>query len=386
MIHPRLRRSFVIVVVLVITASALLVATGMLFMMQSEAAGSAVAIDAARTRALAWSGIQLVMGRLDEQRDTFLRGELPELDSQYEIYESARRIGMIRLLPITPEGDHLAAEAGKIDLNHVEAAALVMTGMIDEELAQAIIDFRDQTLGRPFQSIAELLEVEGVTPEMIYGPLDELTVMDEETTGGGVEGMATLFAQPTPRGLADLLTVFGIEPVLQESGDYCIPLTIEWTDELTPRFEERFGDLVEDVRAIITSEKMSDESDLVRVLRERAVPVERWAELLDALSPEAGEFRYGRLDINSASYESLLSIVDPDIARQIVNARDDLTPQKKASITWPLMQGNIDEEAFETMASKITTAAGPGGYESRRARSMRAMRMGHYSIPSSSKL
>ncbi len=184
---PHLRRSFVIVVVLVITGSALLVATGMLFMMQSEAAGSAGAIDAARTRALAWSGIQLVMSRLDEQRDTLLRGELPELDMQYEIYEAAGRIGIVRLLPITPERDRFAAEAGKIDLNHVDAEGLARTGMIDQELASSIIAYRDQTLGRPFQSIAELLDVEGVTPEMIYGPLDELTVMEETSGAGGGE-------------------------------------------------------------------------------------------------------------------------------------------------------------------------------------------------------
>lgn len=164
-----------------------------------------------------------------------------------------------------------------------------------------------------------------------------------------------LFAQPTPRGLADLLTVYGYEPVLQRSGDYCIPLTIQWTDDLMSRFEERFGDLAEDVRALITSRNLRDESDVVRLLRERAVPVERWPELLDSLSPETGEFRFGRLDINNASYEALLTLTEPDIARQIVNAREDLSPQERATIVWPLMRGIIDEETFETMAPKITT-------------------------------
>ncbi|MCH7545219.1 MAG: helix-hairpin-helix domain-containing protein [Planctomycetes bacterium] len=303
------------------------------------------------------------MGRLDEQRDTLLRGELPELDMQYEVYEAAGRIGLVRLLPITPLGDLLAPEAGKIDLNHVDADGLARTGMIEEELSEAIIAYRDQTLGRPFQSVTELLDVEGVTPEMIYGPLDELTVMDEMTGGTGGNGregdpgrrMAMLFAQPTPRGLADLLTVYGYEPVLQQSGDYCIPLAIAWTDDLTSRFEERFGDLVEDVRAIITSENVSDESDVVRLLRERAVPVERWPELLDSLSPEPGEYRFGRLDINTASYEALLTLTEPDIARQIVNAREDLSREERATIVWPLTRGIIDEEAFETMAPKITT-------------------------------
>ena len=90
------RRSFVLVAVLIIVGSALYVATALLFQAQADVTSSRRAADIAQARALAWSGIQAVMNRLDEQRDRILAGQLPRLDDQYQIYETPGRLGVVR--------------------------------------------------------------------------------------------------------------------------------------------------------------------------------------------------------------------------------------------------------------------------------------------------
>ncbi len=88
------RRGLALIAVLVVMGGALLVATGLLFVAHAEIAGSSVAADRVQTRALARSGIMVVMSRLNEQRETILEGRTPELDDEYEIYDTGSRIGI----------------------------------------------------------------------------------------------------------------------------------------------------------------------------------------------------------------------------------------------------------------------------------------------------
>src|SRR6187549_3426572 len=117
------RRSFIMLAVLVCMMSAILVATGLLYVSQTEAAGAAGSADAAQARALLWSGAQAIMSRLADQRDRILAGELPELDPQYLVYEAGTRAGVVRLLAVNADGGILAPEAAKLDLNRVDAEA-----------------------------------------------------------------------------------------------------------------------------------------------------------------------------------------------------------------------------------------------------------------------
>ena len=73
-------RAFVLIAVLVIVGGALLVATSVMFIAHAELAGEAGLAEAAQSRALAWSGVQAVMNRLDDQRDLILDSEGPELE------------------------------------------------------------------------------------------------------------------------------------------------------------------------------------------------------------------------------------------------------------------------------------------------------------------
>ncbi len=353
-------RGFTLIAVLVIMGSALLVGTSLLFMAQAEAAGTAGAADAAQSRALAWSGIQAVMSTLNDQRQRILDGEVPAVADEYAVYETDTRLGVVRLLPVGPGGERSVPEAGKLDLNTVDAQMLVQTELIEPDLAEAVIEFRDRRLGRPFQSVAELLRVEGITPELLYGPIDDLTVMDEASGEPAEEVASNRSFDDVPRGLADIVTVYSFEPTLQRNGRLRINLNTEWSEELGRRVEERFGREVRDIlRRIMVEEGRAFDSEAVLfdVLRFYNVAPDDWVETVDTFTAESGAFHFGRLDINTASYEALVALpgLGPEEAAAIVQMREGLSADDRATIVWPAIEGIVQPEAYDELAGRITT-------------------------------
>ena len=348
------RRGLALIAVLVVMGGAILVATSLLFVAQAQSAGSHLAAGRVRSHALMWSGVQAAMTELNRQRDTILEGNAPRLEGEFVIYETESRTGVVRLLPVGPGGERLVAEAGKLDLNVVEHELLAATGLIDETQAQAIADHRDRTLRRPYQSVEELLQVEGLWAGTLYGPLDELGASDEDDAGP--EPTADLEG---PRGLADLVTVYGFEPALQRNGKLRINLNVPWSDELGERVAERFGsDAAQTLQRIFQSGTDFDtEAKLFQVLRFFEVPPETWPDIVDTFTTDEGEFHYGRLDINTASYEALAALpgLEPEQAASIVQMRDDLPEEDRATIAWPVVQGIVEPEAYDVLAGRITT-------------------------------
>lgn len=353
-------RGFTLIAVLVIMGSALLVGTSLLFMAQAQAAGSAGTAQAAQSRALAWSGIQAVMSTLNDQRQRILDGEVPAVADEYVVYETDTRLGVVRLLVVGPGGERSVPEAGKLDLNTVDARMLAQTELIEPELAEAVIEFRDRQLGRPFQSVAELLWVEGITPELLYGPIDDLTVMDEALGEPTQQAATNSSFDDVPRGLADLVTVYSFEPALQRNGRLRINLNTEWSEELGRRVEERFGREVRDIlRRIMVEEGRTFDSEAVLfdVLRFYNVAPDDWVEIVDTFTAESGEFHFGRLDINTAPYEALVALpsLGPEQAAAIVQMRDGLSADERATIVWPAIEGIVQPEAYDELAGRITT-------------------------------
>ncbi|MHC4415608.1 MAG: hypothetical protein ACYS0G_10020 [Planctomycetota bacterium] len=352
---------FSLISVLVVTGGALLVATSLLFVAQAEVAGTARTAQAARSRALAWSGVKAVMSRLHEQRELILEGRRLQLDERYVIYEAGSRQGVVSLLPVGPEGERLVPEAGRLDVNRVDADMLAATGMIDEPQGRSVIAHRDEELRRPYQSVGELLQVPGLSAETLYGPLEELAVADDVATEP--DRVEPPSASPeiadAPRGLADVVTVYAIEPALQQSGKLRINLNVEWSDELGRRVERRFGrDAAETLRRIMESGTTFDsEAKIFEVLRFFDVPPEDWPEIVDAFTTDDSGYHVGRLDINTAPYEALVALpgLEPEQAAEIVGMRDELSPDQRSTIAWPAVQGIVEPEAYDELASWITT-------------------------------
>ena len=359
--HSHHRRSFVLIAVLVIVGSALLVVTGLLFTAQADLAGQANASGAIQSRALAWSGVQAVMSRLHDQRSRILDGELPRVDREYVLYEGGAVAGVARLLPFGRGEPYLLPEAGRLDLNTIDAVELADTGLVSTATAEAITAHRDSTLGRPFQSVAELLLVPGVAPEILYGDIAELTVMDDalgDDTEVG-EDVAARFGDDALRGLADVVTVYSFEPALQRDGKLQINLNQSWSDELGRRLDDRFGEgagqIVKQIMDGGTT--FDDDAKIFQVLRFLDTPIEQWPDIVDAVTTESGDYHFGRLDINSASPEALAALpgLDEEQASQIVQVRERLSFEERATVVWPAMQGIIEPEAYDQLAGRITT-------------------------------
>lgn len=362
------RRSFVLIAVLVIVGSALLIATSLVFVGQTQATAAASAAGVEQSRALAWSGLQAVTTRLNDQRERILAGQLALLTTeQLVIYETSSALGVVRLLPSTGPGasedDALAPESAKLDLNTIDANAMVRTDMIDSAAAAVIIAHRDQTPPKPFHSLLELLHVPGahIEPEAILGPLEELTPMDDAQLKRGDLGerVRSRLADQPARCLADVLTVFSVEPALQQNGKRRINLNVKWSEELGRSVADRFGQQSADLLKQIyeSGATFENEAKIFQALRFFKTPPQDWPPILDAFTTESGEYHFGRLDINSAPYEALLSLpgITAEQARRIVSVRQELSPQELTTIAWPAIAQIIPPEAYDQLAGKITT-------------------------------
>lgn len=345
------RRGLVLVAVLVVAASAAFIATSLLYLVQSGVAGAAGARDEAQSRLVATSGLRAIVTELNAQREVILEGEAPHLEPEYVLFEAPGEWGVVRLLPIGPGGERLVAEAGKLDLNEVDAESLVATGLVNTPLADAIVAFRDARV-RPLQSVGELLAVDGMTPEILYGPVDGLA-------GEDVYLDVPSGADATARGLADAVTVFAVEPALQRDGRLRINLNVEWSDELARRIDDRFGEGTAGVvKGVIDGgAQLKTDADLHRTLRSLDIPVEDWPEIVDVFTTESGEYHFGRLDLNTASYEALLALpgVTPEQAAQIVETREGLDRELKATPIWPAIEGVLEPAAYERLGGRVTT-------------------------------
>ncbi|MHC4427067.1 MAG: hypothetical protein ACYS0D_00485 [Planctomycetota bacterium] len=349
-----------LIAVLLVMGGTVLIATSLLFVAQAEMAGNARSADTVRGRALAWSGVQAAIVRLNEQRDVILEGSVPRLDEEFVIYETPTRLGVARLLPVGPGGELLVPEAAKLDLNSADAGILADTGMVDDTQAEAIIDHREATLGRPYQSVGELLRVEGVSAETLFGPIEEIAPGDGSASfADGIPAAAETGAPETLRGLGDVVTVYSFEPALQRNGRLRINLNRPWSEELGERVSDRFGsEAAQTLQRIMESGTTFDtEAKVFEVLRFFQVPVEDWPDIVDAFTTEEGDFHFGRLDINTAPYEALAALpgLEPEQAEEIVQVRDDLDPDERDTIAWPAVQGIVEAEAYDLLAGRITT-------------------------------
>lgn len=353
------RRAFVLIAVMVIVGIAMLVVLATLVLVRAETATAATHERSAQSRALAWSGVQAIAATLDRQRDRILAGAVPRVDRSITIYETSDRVGVVRLVPFGDE-EPVRAEAGRVDLNHTDAAALAATGRVDSALAEAIVAARQARGGR-FASELELLEVDGVTPEMLFGSLDRLAPAGRGAAGLATEatgdaGVAT-GVRSSAAGLLDVVTVHGVEPMLQRDGSPQMKLGDGWTEELAQAVVKRFGqEFADELQPLVKGGTLVDDAALVATLRTRNVEPRDWSVPLDVFTTEPGDYHGGRLDLNSAPYEALLTLpgITSPQAAEMVRQRDGLSLDDRATPTWPLLRGVLDAAQYEAIAGRVT--------------------------------
>ncbi|TVQ75570.1 MAG: hypothetical protein EA380_10460 [Phycisphaeraceae bacterium] len=305
----------------------------------------------------AGNALRAVVERLGEQRERILRGELPDLPAEFTLYERDGKRIFVELLDVN--GYRAAPEGARLDLNHATVEMLAALEDVDEEMAQRILDARSQGL---FLDPLDLLTVEGITPEQLFGA--------DAGSFGAATGRERLPAATGSEGaLIDLFTVYSADPNVQigideemarHAGSRRINLNASWSEEMREPIAERWGeDVAGGVERILTSgARFGSDTELVRFLiRTFSGDPETIATVLDGFTTSPEPYLYGRVDLNTATAQvlSVLPGFDMDSAERAVTARDSLADEKKLSIAWLLGEGILGAEGFALAADHLTT-------------------------------
>ncbi|MDQ7013748.1 MAG: helix-hairpin-helix domain-containing protein [Planctomycetota bacterium] len=365
--NPGRRGSAILAVLLLLVIGVVIAAT---VLVAADAAGESAESERhrAQARAMAWSGVQAVMAELSEQREDLLDGLDPQLTQEWSLFtlDDGTR-GIVRLLDLDPQSDAMVvAENAKLDINAATAEMLAAVPGLDGMLAARIVEARDT---QPFSSVAELLRVEGITPDLLYGPPD----VGWDGAGGDSVGSPDLSpASPLgvgmdgPSGLVSYLTVFAFDPNVQvgfqssqeHRGKLRVNLDQEWSDDLERAITERFGaEAAQAVKQLMDGgQTFATDSELAGVLIDVGFGVEGWGELFDVFTTTDDEFLAGRVDVNRAGPEVLACVpgISPEQAAAIVDRRETLDAPSRAMPTWLLQEGLIEPEDYKAAADWIT--------------------------------
>lgn len=359
----RFRRAIMLPAVMLIVVLVALIGATLTAATGAQAHGASASLSRRQARALAWSGVQAAMAELADQRVAMLKGATPKLTSEWSLIESGGRRGVIRLISLDAEGD-ATPEAGRANVNTTPDESLrTLVG----PAAGAILAARQAGAIAAVESIEfspAKIQSGGATessPNSVPG--DAAKPLAGSPAASTSDGEGALRGEPTR-----VLTALSCDPDVQagvgpggdeHSGRRRINLSRGWSKELGEQITARFGaegaQAVE--RVMSAGTKFGSASDIVAVLRQLAVPEGEWGVLLDAYSATPGAYVPGRVDINRASSEVLASVpgMTPESAEAIVGARSRLTEESRALVTWPLSEGLISVEQFQSAVDHITT-------------------------------
>jgi len=194
--RKRGRKGVALLVVLWITAALTLIMYAFLGEMQVEYSLSGSYGDEKKAEQLAWSAVDLACITVDNAVQPWHGPNDLWATNPDRFYEIALGDGAFSVLHPTYADDGklqwgLEDEASKVNLNYAPKEILMKLPRMTEEIADSIIDWRDQDSNpgpsgaetgyyqglspayacknAPFETVEELLFVRGVTPEILYG-------------------------------------------------------------------------------------------------------------------------------------------------------------------------------------------------------------------------
>ncbi len=222
------RKGVALLVVLWITAALTLIMYAFLGEMQVEYSLSGSYGDEKKAEQLAWSAIDLACITVDNAVQPWHGPNDLWASNPDRFYEIALGDGAFSVLHPTYIDDGklqwgLEDEASKINLNYATKEVLMKLPRVTEEIADSIIDWRDQDSNpgpsgaetgyyqglspaytcknAPFETVEELLFVRGVTPEILFGRdlnlngrIDPAEKDSGSTPDPGLYGMVTVWS------------------------------------------------------------------------------------------------------------------------------------------------------------------------------------------------
>lgn len=346
----RQRRALALLAVLIVITIGALVGASLLYAAEAGRESAATSLRMEQSRLLAWSGVQAVMAELAVQRDRLLLGEPAEVTASWvftpeESLSSAASGPRFAYRLRSIDGTELASETGRLDINHATAEMLARLPGVTEALAAKIV------AARPFASVHDLLGVEGVTEQMLFGA-----------------GVADDPAAATP--LASLITVFSFDPNVQAgvgergreaAGERRLNLNVAWSDELGAAVERRLGEGAAAAlkRMMTGGVKFERDADIVRQLQALNVPREQWGEVLDVFTTTDAEYLLGRVDVMTAPADVLACIpgIDADAAGAIVARRARVEGDARATTAWLVTDGILTPQQYAEAVDHLTSRA-----------------------------
>ncbi len=331
-------RGIAVLVVLVVLAIGALAGTVALLAARSAGEGASVTAGRLQSRLTMRSGVLALEQMALEQRDAVLGGAPFEVETPLEIFTVGNRTGMFRLdARITEAPVSLDA---LLDVNTADAEMLAKLPGMDETLAAAIV------AALPVMSLRELLAVEGVTVELLYGEYD----------GGG-----RLVSEGVP--LASVLTLGSVDPGLTVGVGGVEPglKRLRFDGERDEGFRSGLVELVGEESAELCMamlEVLPTQPPTRRAIAAWSSQggLDQGSTWLDAMDVGEGPVA-GRIDINRAPVEVLAAIpgFSQEVAERIEDFRVSASADEIASVIWPLEQGLVDEEGMSAAVDRVTT-------------------------------
>ncbi|MFI4916655.1 MAG: hypothetical protein ACIAS6_09145 [Phycisphaerales bacterium JB060] len=333
-------RGVAVLVVLVVIAIGAL--AGTVALLAARSAGEAASASAGRlqSRLTMRSGVLAIEQMARDQREAVLGGAELVIDEPLELYEEGNRTAMFRLdAAITPDPVSLDA---LLDVNTCTAAMLARLPGMDETLGAAVAGML------PVRSLRELLGVEGMTVELVFGEYDERGDLVSETPP-----LASLLTV----GSADPLYVVGVGGA--QAGARRVDVSQPFDDSMRDRLAGVLGEQegLEQVASLLEGlgSPPGSPSELARGLG-RQMSLSTCGRVLDVVGFGEGPVR-GRVDINRAPVEVLAVLpgLDAEKAERIVEGRRSLGPEALRDPLWPLREGLVDESSMLEVLDRVTT-------------------------------
>jgi type II secretory pathway component PulK len=368
------RRGLALIVVLWLMAVLTLLMYAFLAEMQVEYALAGNFGDEKKAEQLAWSAVELGCATVlnDLQPWQELEGAWSHDDLGF--FEFPLGDGAITLFHPTFEEDGrmrwgLEDEASKINLNAAPKDVLLRLPGVTEEIADSVIDWRDQdsnpgpngaedayyqTLdppyrckNQPFETVEELLFIRGMTPEILYGKDANLNGRFEK---GEVEGSN----RPDPA-LYMLVTVHSVDRNASLDEQPRVNLNTGTPDQLLAA-----GLNPGEVQAVVTARLAGSGFPSVAHLLgnpDQGIPPvltrDRYKAVVDRLSVVDGETVPGLVNVNTAPRQVLITLpgITEEVAVKIIGQRTS-TQADLSNVGW--LVDVVEPPVLQRFASLVT--------------------------------
>lgn len=338
-----------------------------------EAIASANEVGAIQAEEAARGGLQFVLSELAETLDT------EQSESDYE----AVPVGDCMFWVMRPnlEDDRnyyfgTSDEAAKINLNSATLDMLLRLPDMTAELAASIIDWRDTDdevspggaeseyylllfdpyycKNGPFETVEEVLLVNGATPELLYGEDWNLNgVLDPNENDGDESPPDDNADGKLDHGIFSYVTVCSSEPNTSASGEQRVNVNTAGSQELADLLrealsEDRYFTVMDSVRG------GRPFSNVLDFYSRTGLTAEEFAPIADRLTTTDQETTVGLVNVNTAPREVLMCLPDLDesdvdaLLAARLKSGTDLT-----TIAW--VTGALSPEKAAAIGRQITT-------------------------------